>query len=163
MIDVRFVNETSGMKMIVDSEAPYSIASNKGMEKYIEEAGVDKDEMEYEDCFKIFIFRENVYERKTKTEFPMIVKYVTGENIKKKVIAYIFDREEEMFLFGKKELGDWNVALHTDENRMEMKKTNRKLNLETSAGGHNLIRLEKDGQWNEDDTVFYITKRKDTV
>ena len=56
MIDVRFVNETSGMKMIVDSEAPYSIASNKGMEKYIEEAGVDKDEMEYEDCFKIFRF-----------------------------------------------------------------------------------------------------------
>ena len=41
MIDVLFGNTTSGMKMIVDSGAPYSIASNKWMAKYMEEGGVD--------------------------------------------------------------------------------------------------------------------------
>ena len=41
VIDVRFVNETSGMKTIVDSGAPYSITSNKWMAKYMEEGGVD--------------------------------------------------------------------------------------------------------------------------
>ena len=49
VIDVGFVNETSGMNMIVDSRG-----------------GVDKNEMEYEDCFKRFRFGENVYESKTR-------------------------------------------------------------------------------------------------
>ena len=44
---------------------------------------------------------------------------------------------------------------------MESKNQNKKLNFETSAGGHNFIRLEKVGQLNEEDTVLYITKEKD--
>ena len=51
-------------------------------------------------------------------------------------------------------------TLHTNENTMEFKKENRKLNLEISAGGHNLIRLEKVDNWNGEDTVFYIIKEK---
>ena len=90
----------------------------------------------------------------------MILKDLTGENIKKKVMVYVIDREEEMFLFRKKELGDWKVDLHTNENMMELKNYNKKLKLETSAGCHNLIRLEKVGQWNEEDSGFYITKEK---
>ena len=60
MINVRFVNETSGMKMIIDSRVPYSIISIKVMNKYMEE--------------KRFRFSENVYESKTKVIFPVIIK-----------------------------------------------------------------------------------------
>ena len=51
VIDVRFVNETSRMKIILDSGAPYAIMSNKWMAKYIKEGGVYKDTIEYENCF----------------------------------------------------------------------------------------------------------------
>ena len=43
VIEVRFVKETSGMKMIVDIGVPYSISSTKQMDKYMEEGGVDKN------------------------------------------------------------------------------------------------------------------------
>ena len=44
---------------------------------------------------------------------------------------------------------------------MELKRENRKVNLEISAGGHNSIRLENIGQWREEDSIYYITKEKD--
>ena len=86
VIDVRFVNETSAIKMIVDNGVPYYIVSTKWIAKYMDEEGVDKDEMEYEDCFKRFRFGENIYESKTKIKFPVIVKDVTSESIMKKVM-----------------------------------------------------------------------------
>ena len=50
-----------------------------------------------------------------------------------------------MFLFSKKEMVDWNVVLHKDKNMMDLKKDNRKIDLENSVRGHDFIRLEKIG------------------
>jgi len=43
-INVRYVDEAKGMNMIVDSGAPVSIATSKGMEKYLKTMGVKKEE-----------------------------------------------------------------------------------------------------------------------
>ena len=47
LVDVRFVSETGGLKMIVDSGAPLSVVSEKWMRKYINEKVVDENELEY--------------------------------------------------------------------------------------------------------------------
>ena len=57
VIDVRFVNETSGIKMIVDSGAPYSITSTKFMNIHMEEGWVY---IECEECLERFTFGEDV-------------------------------------------------------------------------------------------------------
>ena len=43
--NVRFVDESKGIQMIVDSDAPVSIATSKSMERYSKEMEVKKDEM----------------------------------------------------------------------------------------------------------------------
>ena len=60
MNDVKFVNETAGIKMIINSGALFSIASKKLMNKYI---GVKEENIEYEECVKMFIFGEKICEQ----------------------------------------------------------------------------------------------------
>ena len=44
-LNVRFVDESNGIQMIVDSGAPMSIAISKWMERYLKEMEVKKDEI----------------------------------------------------------------------------------------------------------------------
>ena len=72
------------------------------MKKYVEKGGIDQDELEYVDCLKRFRFGENTYESKTKVEHPVVVKDVTGDNIKKKVLAYMIDKKRKCFYLARK-------------------------------------------------------------
>merc|ERR1711881_564968 len=45
VMNVRYVNETKGIQMIVYSGAPVSIATSKWMEKYLNEMEVDRNEI----------------------------------------------------------------------------------------------------------------------
>merc|ERR1712115_212034 len=44
IMNVRYVNETKGIQMIVDSGAPVSLATSKWMEKYLNEMEVDRND-----------------------------------------------------------------------------------------------------------------------
>lgn len=121
-MDVRFVNDTSGMKMMVDRGAPYYIARKKWMKKHMEEGAVNKDKIKCQDCYKRYRFSEDVYESKTRVTFPLNVKGIQGDYIKRKVVAYLIYREEDIFLFVRKELRDQNASLHMDENVMELRR-----------------------------------------
>ena len=45
-VDVRYVDETEGLKIIVDSGVPMSIVSAGWLEKYLREMGVDKKDVQ---------------------------------------------------------------------------------------------------------------------
>merc|ERR1712002_819081 len=60
IMNVRYVNETKGIQMIVDSGAPVSIATSKWMEKYLNEMEVNRDEITERECNRKFKMGENV-------------------------------------------------------------------------------------------------------
>ena len=47
VVDIKFMSETRGSKMIIDSRAPLSIVSEKWLKKYIEEKAVNENDLEY--------------------------------------------------------------------------------------------------------------------
>ena len=49
-LNVRFVDESKGIQMIVDSGAPVSIATSKWIERYLKEMEVKKDEIIEKKC-----------------------------------------------------------------------------------------------------------------
>ena len=118
LVDVRFVSETGGLKILVDSGAPLSVVSEKWMKKYINEKVVDEKELEYRNCVRRVRFGENVYLSTKEVKFPLIVKVEDGDYIKREVVANIVEKEEELFLCGRTTLQEWKAAVFFDENRL---------------------------------------------
>ena len=48
-----------------------------------------------------------------------------------------------------------------EENRLEFTEKKKRVNLELSIGGHMLIKLEKVGEWNDEESVHYVKKESD--
>ena len=61
-VDVRYVNELEGLRMIVDSGAPLSILSAGWLEKYLKEMKVDARDVEEKSCNRRSRFGEKVIE-----------------------------------------------------------------------------------------------------
>ena len=78
-VDVRYVNESEGLKMIVDSGAQMSIVSAGWLEKYFKEMEVYARDIEEMSCNRRFIFGENVY--KSHKEITMSIIMKAGEKI----------------------------------------------------------------------------------
>ena len=73
-VDVRYVNESDGLKMIVDSGAPMSIVSAGWLCKYLKEMEVDEKDVEEKSCNRRFRFGEKVYQSKKDVLMPIIMK-----------------------------------------------------------------------------------------
>ena len=108
-----------------------------------------------------FRFGENVYLSTKEVKFPIVVKVEDGDYIKREVVANIVDKEEELFLCGRKTLQEWKAAVFFEENRLEFTEKKKRVNLELSIGGHMLIKLEKVGEWNDEESVQYVKKESD--
>ena len=59
--------------------------------------------------------------------------------MKREVNANVVDKEEELFLYGRKTLIEWKIVVFFKKNRLEFRET---------IGGHMLLKLEKVGEWN---------------
>merc|ERR1712002_653612 len=100
-INVRYVDETKDINMIVDSGAPVSIATSKWMEKYYKTMGVKKEEIVENECKRKFRMGENVYISKKEITLPVRMKTESDDyirrmitmrcslNIRETVISYI--------------------------------------------------------------------------
>ena len=105
-LNVRFVDESKGIQMIVDSDAPVSIATSKWMERYLKEMEVKKDEIIEKKCNRRFKMGENIY--LSDKEITLLVRMKTDDHdfIMKMVTVSVVDREDELFLCGLKTLMD---------------------------------------------------------
>ena len=111
VIDVKFVDETRGSKMIVDSGAPLSIVSERWLKRYIEEKVVNEKDLEYKNCVRRFRMGKNVYVSTKEVRFPIVVKVEGDDYIKREVTANIIEKEEELFLCGRQTLTEWKIAV----------------------------------------------------
>ena len=59
-VDVRYVDETEGLRMIIDSGAPMLIVSVGWLEKYLREMGVNKKYVQERRCKRRFKFGESL-------------------------------------------------------------------------------------------------------
>ena len=110
-VNVRFVDEAKGMQMIVDSDAPVSIATSKWMEKYIKNMEVKKDEITENECKRKFKMGENIYLSNREITLPVRMKTEKDDYIRRMITVSIVDREDELFLCGLKTLIEWKAAV----------------------------------------------------
>ena len=55
-INVRYVSDIKGLKIIVKNRAPLSIVSDKWLKNYVDEIKVDREDIKQRSCNRRFIF-----------------------------------------------------------------------------------------------------------
>ena len=115
IMNVRYVNETKGIQMIVDSGAPVSIATSKWMEKYLNEMEVDRNEITERECNRKFKMGENVYKSTKELMLPVRMRTDDDSFIKKMITISVVNRDDDLFLCGLKTLMEWRVALYCEK------------------------------------------------
>lgn len=98
-VDMRYVNELEGLKIIVDKGAPMSIVSVAWLEKYLKEIEVDARDVEEKSCNRRFIFGEKVYKSHKEVIRLIIMKVGEGDYVRKNISVNVIDREEYLLLF----------------------------------------------------------------
>ena len=156
-IDVRYVEETKGINMIVDSGAPVSIATNKWMNGYLRAMKVNKEEIIEKECKRKFRMGENIYLSKQEITLPVRMK-TEKEYIRKMITVSIINREDDLFLCGLKTLIEWKAAVFYGKNEMMFDDTKKRVVMNISKGGHQLVKLETLGEVSNEETVLYIEK-----
>merc|ERR1712089_90541 len=97
IMNVRYVNETKGIQMIVDSGAPVSIATSKWMEKYLSEMEVNRDEITERECNRKFKMGENVYKSNRELTLPVRMRTDDDSFMRKMITISIVDRDDNLF------------------------------------------------------------------
>merc|ERR1712114_29241 len=154
-INVRYVDETKDINMIVDSGAPVSIATSKWMEKYYKTMGVKIVENE---CKRKFRMGENVYMSKKEITLPVRMKTESDDYIRRMITVSIVEKDDELFLCGLKTLIEWKAAVFYEKSEMMFDETKKRVNMSISGGGHQLVKLETLGEISHGETIFYIEK-----
>ena len=103
-VDIRYVDELEGLRMIVDSGAPMSIVIAGWLEKYLKEMEVDARYIEEKSCNRRFRFGEKVYKSHKEVTIPIVLKFRDEDYVRKNISVNIIDREKDFFLCGFKTL-----------------------------------------------------------
>ena len=94
-VDIRYVDESEGLRMIVDSGAPMSIVSAGWLEKYLKEMEVDARDVEEESCNRRFRFCEKVWKSYKEVTMPIFVKVGDEDYVRKNISVNVIDREKD--------------------------------------------------------------------
>ena len=81
-INIRYVSNRTGLRMIVDSGAPFSIVSNKWIDRYVKEMEMVMEDIDEKSCRKHFRCEENVHESTKELKFPIVIKTNIGDYIR---------------------------------------------------------------------------------
>ena len=163
IIDVKFVDTNIGQRMIVDSGAPLSIISSNWLEKYIKEAKVDDNEMNYKNCVRRFRLGKTLYISTSEVTFPIVMKVEGNDYVRREITANIIDSDEVTFLCGQKTLTDWKTALYFAEQKLKFTEKGKSTGLNLSEGGHMLVNLERVGEWTDEDSICFVKKENDVT
>merc|ERR1712089_31736 len=160
IMNVRYVNETKGIQMIVGSGAPVSIATSKWMEKYLNEMEVDRNEIIERECNRKFKMGENVYKSTKELTLPVRMRTDDDSFIKKMITISVVNRDDDLFLCGLKTLMEWKAAVFYEKCELRFDDSQKKVKIQISRGGHQLVKLETLGEISNEEAVFYIEKKK---
>ena len=72
------------------------------------------------------------------------------------VTVSVVDREDKLFLCGLKTLMDWNAVIHYNKCELKFDDSQKRVYIEISGGGHQLVKLETLEEISNEDTVFYM-------
>ena len=75
------------------------------------------------------------------------------------VTVSIVDREDELLLCGLKILKEWTAAVYHKKFELKFDNSQKRVNIQISGGGHQLVMLETLGEISDEETVFYIEKK----
>ena len=105
--------------MILDLEAPVSLAGIQWLEQYLGEFDLTIEEMESLPCHQIFTFGPSKrYLSKSIVEIPVIVQRNDGRDNVLKVQAYLVDADIP-FLCGKRTMELWQSKIDTKRKILE--------------------------------------------
>ena len=75
--------------------------------------------------------------------------------------ANVIEKENDFFFCGFKTLQDWKAAVFFDSNEMELTEKHKRLKVDMSNGGHMLVKLEKIGEWSDEESINYLKEDND--
>merc|ERR1711895_316254 len=78
--------------------------------------------------------------------------------IRKIITVTIVEREDELYLCGLKTLIEWKAAVFYEKSEMMFDETKKRVFMNISGGGHQLVKLETLGEISNEETVLYIEK-----
>ena len=87
VIDVKFVDSNIGNNMIINSEAPLSIVSSNWLDRYVNEAKVDNNDLVYKNCARRFRLGKTLYVSNVEVRFPIVLKTEKNDYIKREIEA----------------------------------------------------------------------------
>ena len=95
-MNMRYVNKTKGLQMIVDIRAPMVKASSVQIDKYLKSREESKDEIIDKSFNRRFRMGENVLKSDKEITMPVVIEVRNGD--KKIITVSIIEREEDLFL-----------------------------------------------------------------
>jgi hypothetical protein len=97
-------------------------------------------------------------------ELPITVKEVGEEEIFNKIYIEVFvvEAENVPLLCGRNTMKQWRVVLDMDKDKMNIDIDEPKeIGCMFTTGGHLVVQLHQDSNWNTDDTVYYMKNEGD--
>ena len=120
---------------------------------------VKKDEITEKECNRKFMMEKIIY--KSNRELTLSVRMRTDDDgfMRKMIIVSIVDRDDELFLCGLKTLMEWKATVYYEKCKLKFDDNQKRVNIQISGGGHQLVKLETLGEISDEETVFYIEKK----
>jgi hypothetical protein len=164
--NVMFMKEATTVEvMLMDTGCPQSLVSRSWLEKYLEKNKILMEDLKIHKCSQKFHFGpSNVYESMMLVELPITVRQSGVEEIFKKIIIKVFvvDAENVPLLCGKNTMKKWKVVLDMNEDVMDLDIDGRKkVGCIFTAGGHLVVPIHQNKNWNTDETVYMMNKEND--
>ena len=119
---------------------------------------VKKEDITENECKRKFRMGENIYLSNREIMLPVRMKTEKDDYIRRMITVSIVDREDELFLCGLKTLIEWKAAVFYEKSEMMFDETKKRVYMNISGGGHQLVKLETLGKIGHEETVFYIEK-----
>ena len=75
------------------------------------------------------------------------------------ITVSVVDREYELFLCGLKILMEWKAAVYYEKCELKFDDSEKRVYIQISGGGHQLVKLETLGEISDEETIIYIEKK----
>ena len=76
--------------------------------------------------------------------------------VKKNVTANVINSEEVNFLCGRETTKGWKIKVDMEDDKLEFKEQDKNMKIEESGGGHQLVKLEKVGNYFDEESVIFL-------
>ena len=98
IVDEKYMDIRSPKCMLIASGVKKSVVSREWIEGYLKDKKIDEDEINRKSCCRRFRMGDTAYLSEVEIRFPILLKTVMGDYIKREVTANIIDGERVYYL-----------------------------------------------------------------